>query len=305
MSVELETSYRYCETLARRSASSFYGSFWLLPREKRRAMCVLYAFSRLTDDLGDCDRETSARRESLRAWQSEFERAMQGEGNETLWPALRQIVEQYHIDLADLRDIVSGVAMDLEPCRYETFEQLQVYCRHVASAVGLACLAIWGYGNPAALKLAGPCGVAMQLTNILRDLREDARRDRLYLPLEDLRRFGYSFDDLSEGRDNLAFRELMRFEIERVEQLFAASQPILGYLHGEGRRTCSLIIARYRAILREIKRHPDRVLRGRIRLPWHRKLAVLLRTLLTRSPAIVISRADAIATANRCGAPGD
>jgi phytoene synthase len=299
MNVELETSYRYCETLARRSASSFYGSFWFLPRAKRRAMCVLYAFSRLTDDLGDCDREISAKREALRDWQAEFERALQGEENATLWPALRHVVEQYNLSPTDLRDIVSGVAMDLEPCRYETFEQLQVYCHRVASAVGLACLAIWGYRDPAALELARPCGVAMQLTNILRDLREDARRDRLYLPLEDLRRFGYSFRELSEGRDNRAFRELMRFEIERVEQLFAASQPILGYLQDDGQRTCSLIIARYRAILAEIKRHPDRVFLGRVRLPWHRKLTVLLHSMFTRLPA------DASAATNRCGVAGD
>jgi phytoene synthase len=299
MNVELETSYRFCETLARRSASSFYGSFWLLPRAKRRAMCVLYAFSRLTDDLGDCDREIAAKREALRDWQTEFERALLGEGNATLWPALRHVVEQFNLNPTDLRNIIRGVAMDLEPCRYETFEQLQVYCHHVATAVGLACLAIWGCRDSAALELARPCGVAMQLTNILRDLREDARRDRLYLPLEDLRRFGYSIGELSEGLDNRAYRELMRFEIKRVEQLFAASQPILGYLQGEGRRSCSLIIARYRAILEEIKRQPGRVLLGRVRLPWHRKLAVLLQSMLIRSPA------GAVAATDRCGAPGD
>jgi 15-cis-phytoene synthase len=283
MSVDLKSSYRYCQELSRRSTSSFYWSFWLLPRSKRLAMCALYSFSRLTDDLGDSDDTVSLRRSALENWRASLERAMKGDEQGWLWPALRDSVERFQIDPAYLQQVIDGVAMDLEPCRYETFEQLQPYCHRVASAVGLACLAIWGYSDSRAIELAMPCGVAMQLTNILRDLKEDADRDRLYLPMEDLRRFGYRWEDLREGRANSAFEQLVQFEIARNEAFFADAETILDCLTTEGRRACALMLGHYHALLVKIKNQPNEILRRRIRLSWRQKMRVLLRALLSNS----------------------
>lgn len=275
----LDRSYRHCRQIARRAASSFYWSFWLLPGEKRRGMMALYAFARIADDLGDSDDPVAVRRQRLDQWRAAFEMSLRGQFEGLLWPALHHTLQRFAIPPEDLFALLDGVAMDLEPCRYEQFEHLRQYCLRVASAVGLACVRIWGYHDAQALNLAAPCGVAMQLTNILRDLGEDAARGRVYLPMEDLVRFGYGIDELRAGVVNDRFRDLLEFEIERTRALFDESQPIVRYLRPDGRRACRFITATYRGLLDEIQHRPTDLFRRRVGLPGHKKAALVLRTL--------------------------
>jgi 15-cis-phytoene synthase len=280
MNAELSASYAHCQRIARRSASSFYYSFLLLPKRKRWAMCALYAFLRHTDDLGDSAQPADFRRRALQAWRRSLARAVEGHYDDPLLPALAETVASYHIPLEYLTATIDGVEMDLDRSRYATFEQLEHYCQLVASMVGLACLRIWGCDSPAAERPARRLGVAFQMTNILRDLCEDAARDRVYLPMEDLDRFGYTADDLRRGVRDERFRRLMRFEIERTEQLFAEGAELHRWLEPEGRRVLGSMMAVYRALLAEIKRLDGDVLTRRVRLSRWRKMRIATRWLL-------------------------
>ncbi len=191
----VEASYAFCRRLARRSGSNFYPCFLLLGREKRRGMDALYAFMRHTDDLGDNEEPPDARRKALSHWRLSLDETLRSEGvpiNHPLMPALADTVRRFQIPRQCLCDVVDGVEMDLQGRQYETFEDLAVYCRRVASAVGIACVHVWGFRDERALEPADKCGLAFQLTNILRDLKEDADHGRVYLPLEDFRAAGYS-----------------------------------------------------------------------------------------------------------------
>jgi len=282
MNGSLEKSYRYCQQQSRGSASSFYWSFRLLPVVKRKAMCALYAYSRHTDDLGDSDEPSESRRQALTDWRSSLERALAGQCDGLLWPALVDATTRYRIPHEYLFAILDGVAMDIDPCRYESFDDLRRYCYHVASAVGLACIHIWGFHDRRACALAEECGVALQMTNILRDLEEDAKQGRVYLPQQDLQRFGYSEQELKRGVVDARFRKLMRFEIDRTEQLFFKAEPILQYLHVDGRRACAAMLATYRGLLGEIRRRDGDVFGRKVRLPKWRKLALFVAALANR-----------------------
>ena len=190
----IDQSYRYCARVARSRARNFYYCFVLLSSQQRNAMCAIYAFMRHCDDLSD---EPGATRAALDAWRIEMEEVLAGNpGNHPLWPAFRHTVRRFGIPHQYLREMIEGVSSDLEPRRLETFDELYRYCYQVASVVGLTMIHIFGFDTPSALPLAEKCGVAFQLTNILRDLREDAGRGRIYLPAEDLRRFGVPEDDI-------------------------------------------------------------------------------------------------------------
>jgi phytoene synthase len=277
---DVQTSYRHCHEIARRSASSFYWSFRWLPHDKRRAMWALYAFSRLTDDLGDSRDSADRRRAALTRWHTSLQRAFDGQFDHPIWPALMDAVRRYDIPRQHLLAIVEGVSRDIEPARYETFAELRRYCYLVASAVGLACIHIWGFRDPRACTLADHCGVALQLTNILRDLKEDAMRGRVYLPLEDLRRFRYSEDELRRGVMDARYRALMDYQIKRAAGLFDESGAILDLLHEDGRTTCAAMLATYRQLLAEIQRRGGDVFTRPVRLSQFQKLKIGWQTLL-------------------------
>jgi 15-cis-phytoene synthase len=282
---ELAASYVECQRVARRSASSFYYSFLLLPKRKRRAMCVLYAFLRRTDDLGDNLDSVPERRAALEAWRHSLARAVRGSYDDPLLPAVADVIEEFQVPPEYLTAVIDGVEMDLEPCRYDTFEQLETYCYRVASVVGLACLRIWGCANSEAQRPARQCGLAFQMTNILRDLKEDVARDRIYFPQQDLERFGYTADELRAGVGNEPFRSLMRFEIDRTEKLYAEAADLEPWLDADGRRVFGSMMAVYRALLAEIKRLDGDVLSRRVRLSRWRKMRIATRWLLVRSRA--------------------
>ena len=287
MSGALASSYETCRRVARRSARNFYYSFLVLPREKRRAMCALYAFSRQTDDLSDNRRAVDERRAALGAWRRSLDRSLNGVFDAPIFPALADTVERYQLPPRYLHELIDGVEMDLDRTEYETFEELSGYCYKVASVVGLCCIHIWGFNDERAFEPAVKCGIALQLTNILRDLKEDAAAGRIYLPQEDLRRFGYPADDLRRGVLDRRFRELMRFEVERAEGLYAEAAELDRWLSPDGRAVFGAMTTIYRGLLEEIKRADGDVFERRIRLTTWRKLRIAGRWLLSNPPHAV------------------
>ncbi|HVU89742.1 MAG TPA: phytoene/squalene synthase family protein [Pirellulales bacterium] len=283
MTADLASSYAHCQSIARRAAGNFYYSFLVLPRAKRRAMCALYTFLRATDDLGDSDRPLEERRDALAAWRRELTGALAGASDSPIWPALVHTIESHDIPHEYLYDCITGVEMDLDGREYETFTDLENYCYHVASVVGLACIHIWGFNDPAALEPARRLGVAFQLTNILRDLKEDAERGRLYLPREDLRRFGYTPEQLAAGEQDSSFRELMDFQLARAEEYYRAGAALEPLLSRDSRAALRAMTSIYRGLLREIKRRDGDVFTTRVRLsPW-RKAWIAATSLVGRS----------------------
>ena len=201
--VTVEQSYQYCVQVARSRAKNFYYSFVLLSAQQRKAMCAIYAFMRYCDDLSD---EPGASRAAVDRWRADMEEALQGRfADHPLWPAFHHTVRRFGIPHEYFRQMIDGISSDLEPRRLETFDELYRYCYQVASVVGLTIIHIFGFDTRSALPLAEKCGVAFQLTNILRDIREDAERGRIYLPAEDLRRFGVTEEDLRSGNRSPRF----------------------------------------------------------------------------------------------------
>lgn len=282
---QLNHSYACCSRVARRTARNFYYSFLVLPRAKRQAMCALYAFLRHTDDLGDCDAPLEARRVQLAAWRQSFAAALDAGGASEIeiLPAVVDTVARFQIPREYLFAAIDGVEMDLSHQTYETFAALEEYCYKVASVVGLACIHIWGFRDRAAIEPACQLGVAFQLTNILRDLKEDAARGRVYLPQEDLRRFHYTSDDLACGVRDERFTALMAYEIARAESLYERGATVEPLLARDSRAAFRAMFGIYRGLLGEIKLRDGDVFSQRVRLSTWRKVRIAAGSLLTRS----------------------
>jgi phytoene synthase len=280
---DLVAAYSQCQRLARRAASNFYFSFLLLPRQKRRSMCALYAYLRQVDDLGDDEsRDIASRRQSLAEMRNRLDAALNGNATDPVLLALADTASRYRIPREYLTAVIDGVEMDLAGKCYETFAELEEYCYRVASAVGLACIHIWGFRGPQALEPARRCGIAFQLINILRDLREDSRRGRIYLPHEDLRKFHYTAEELNRCEANDRFTELMRFEIDRAQRYFDSAPQLEPLLEPDGRRVLRAMGAAYHRLLEKIQRRPADVLQRRIRLRTWEKLRIAAGALLAR-----------------------
>jgi 15-cis-phytoene synthase len=274
----LNESYAFCERVARREARNFYYSFLLLPPEQRRAMCAIYAFMRYCDDLSDgegvADRATAIAR-----WRDDLEAALAGRAPEhVLWPAFTDAVVRYRIPHQYFFDMIEGVSSDLEPRSLGTFAELYAYCYHVASVVGLTIIHIFGFESPDALKLAEKCGIAFQLTNILRDVREDAEKQRIYLPREDLDRFGVKPDELRAPQISNALRDLLAFEARRARQYYEEAAPLTGMIHPRSRPSLRALIGIYSRLLDRIAASGYRVTERRIRVPAREKIWILLRS---------------------------
>jgi phytoene synthase len=275
---DVARSYRYSRRVARTRARNFYYSFVLLSRPQRDAMCAMYAFMRYCDDLSD---EPGATRAAIDRWRADLDQALAGRfSGHPVWPAFHHAVRRFAIPHEYFREMIDGVASDLEPRRIETFDELHRYCYQVASVVGLTTVHIFGFDSPAALPLAEKCGVAFQLTNILRDIREDAGLGRVYLPAEDLRRFGVTEEDLRAGQRSPAFLELMRFEAARARACYDESRPLLELVSPRSRPSLWALIEIYSRLLDRIERSGYDVFARRIRLPAREKAAIVLRALL-------------------------
>jgi phytoene synthase len=282
MAFALAESVAYCKSLARRTAGNFYYSFLTLPAREHADMCVLYAFMRHSDDLGDDASKPAAERAVLLdAWHTSLTRALDEQQFEhPIFPALAELVDRRRIPREYLFAVIEGVRIDLAPARFETFSELNHYCYHVAGAVGLCCIHVWGFHDERAIEPAIDCGTAFQLTNILRDLGEDARVGRIYLPREDLRRFGYTPTDLAAGCRDDRFRALMQFETERARDYYRQADRLFDYLDPPGKPVLAAMLRIYGGLLDRIERRPDDVFTRRIRLPAWRKLWISLDTML-------------------------
>jgi 15-cis-phytoene synthase len=274
----LEESFAHCRAVAKTRAKNFYYSFILLPEEKKNAMCAMYAFMRYCDDLSD---EPGANRSAIDRWRQALNEALAGrpDSNPT-WPAFLDTVDRYTIPREYFHEMIEGVASDLETRHIETFDELYQYCYRVASVVGLTTIHIFGFTSPDALLLAEKCGIAFQLTNILRDVREDAALGRVYLPAEDLARFGVTFDDLKNANRSERFGRLMGFEMERARDFYRQSAPLVGMVQPDSHRSLWALIAIYSRLLEHIAASPYDVLRRRISLSAGEKLWIVLRAVV-------------------------
>jgi len=216
------------KNISKNSKSSFYYAFNLLPAAKRDAMNTVYAFCRKTDDIVDEDvMSQEMKSQTLTKWRSEFENALKGDSEYSLLNTLGTTIAQLNIPLDPFFNLIKGMEMDLNYNRYENFEDLRLYCFWVASTVGLMCIEIFGYKHKSAKDFAENLGIALQLTNILRDIKKDALKNRIYLPREDLRRFNYSEEELLTSVYNNNFVSLMRFEVERANIYFDKATRLL------------------------------------------------------------------------------
>lgn len=278
--MDLQASYAWCQQFSRRAASNFYYAFYLLPRPKRQSMCALYAFLRHADDLGDSQRPVGERRASLVELRTSLRRALDGQFDGPMYPALADTARRHAIPQDYLFDAIDGVEMDLDNRGFETFDELEVYCYRVASVVGMACVHIWGFRSQAALEPARQCGLAFQLTNILRDLKEDAQNGRIYLPREDLLRCNYSAEDLRRGVSDERFEALMQLQIGRAERLYDAAAGLAAHLYWDGRRVLHCMLATYRGLLDQIKRRRIDVFRHRVHLSLWDKCSITARSIV-------------------------
>jgi len=272
---QVEESYAYCREVARSRAKNFYYSFLLLGREQRNAMCAIYAFMRYCDDLSD---EPGARADPIDRWRAALAAALEGRfDSHPVWPAFHDAVQRYQIPHQYFFEMIEGVSSDLEPRTFPSFKELYRYCYKVASVVGLTIIHIFGFGSPQALLLAEKCGIAFQLTNILRDLKEDAERGRTYLPMEDLKRFGVSPEEIRAGRVTPAFTELMRFETARARSYYGESGPLVGLVDRRSRSSLWALITIYSRLLHRIEESNYDVFSRRVALSSVEKTGIAVR----------------------------
>ena len=271
----VQESYKYCREVARTRAKNFYFSFVMLPPEQRDAMCAVYSFMRYCDDLSD---EPGATQSGMDRWALTLKDALAGHPNEhPVWLAFLDAVERYKIPHQYFHSMIEGVASDLKPVHIATFEDLYQYCYRVASVVGLTTIHIFGFTSPEAVPLAEKCGIAFQLTNILRDIKEDSELGRTYIPEEDLVRFGVTAADLKSGARTDAFGRLMDFELERARNYYKESEPLLGMIQPKTRRSLWTLITIYSRLLQRIADAKFDVLNRRISLSLPEKLWIMFR----------------------------
>jgi phytoene synthase len=275
------TPEAYCQQKSAASGSSFYYSFLFLPAERRRAITALYAFCREVDDVVDECVDPQVARTKLAWWRLEIGKLFEGTPNHPVTRALAPYLNEFEIKKEHLNEIIDGMEMDLTQTRYLDFAGLERYCYHVAGAVGLLAAGIFGYTNPRTLDYAKCLGTAFQLTNIIRDVGEDARKNRIYLPMDELKRFGVPAADLLQARYSEGFVELMRFQAARADDYY---RKAFDALPAEDRRTqrAGLIMAAiYRTTLSEIEQEGFKVLTQRTSLTPLRKLWLAWKTWLS------------------------
>jgi 15-cis-phytoene synthase len=271
----LHEAYDYCQALTKREAKNFYYGFMLLPNGQRRAIYSAYAFARQCDDIVDEDLPRGEATWRLREFRRSFEAALDGRPDGLVLQALPHTITKYGVATQHFFDLIDGCEMDLVNTRYETFEQLESYCQHVAASVGLISIEIFGHdGGDKARNYACDLGTALQLTNILRDIQEDSDRGRVYLPQEEVEWFGYSEEELLAGSVSREFRRLMIYQADRARQYFERGRKLLPYLPTRARACVGAMAGIYSTILSDIERDPGVVFRQRVSLGTGHKLAL-------------------------------
>jgi phytoene synthase len=296
--LQLRAAYSVCRHIARSAAKNFYYGFLVLPARKRNALSAVYAFMRRADDISDdpfvpCEQ----RRQKLAEWINGLRRVVAGERtDDPVLMALADTQKTFNVPLDLLEKLVQGTAMDLPsqaegqssaaptdaPVHYETFDQLYDYCYHVASVVGLVCIRIFGYRDPRAEKLAEQTGVAFQLTNIIRDVKEDSQLGRVYLPQEDLRRFGVQASALTNGNAAVAFRPVLEFEAQRARDLYRSSEELLPLIDDDSQPALWTLVEVYRRLLERIAARGYDVFSERVKLSTAEKVGILAKGFVRR-----------------------
>ena len=272
------TPEEYCQQKAASSGSSFYYSFMFLPPNRRRAITALYAFCREVDDVVDECQDLQIASTKLAWWRQEVAKLYAGKPEHPVTQALVPVIAEFSVPQEQLLEIIDGMEMDLQQSRYLDFKALSLYCYRVASVVGLLAAEIFGYQDRKTLKYAHDLGMAFQLTNIIRDVGEDARRGRVYLPMDELKRFEVPVADILNARHSDNFRKLMEFQIERAEQFYAQAMSMLPAVDRKTQRPGLVMAAIYRTLLEEIKNDGCLVLNQRTSLTPIRKLWIAWRT---------------------------
>jgi len=295
-------AYSVCRGITRAAAKNFYYAFLVLPRRKREALCAVYAFMRRCDDIADdAGLPAIERRQKLDAWLDALHLAQQGHPtDDPILLALTDAQRRYTIPAGLLDELALGTAMDVEgviedetsvgarpavsglTVEYQSFDELRKYCYRVASVVGLVCIHIFGYRDPAAEGLAERCGLAFQLTNIIRDVKEDAALGRVYLPKEDLAQFGLSAADLLGEPDPERLRGLLSLEADRAREFYRAGEELIPYISEDSQPGLWVLINVYRALLEKIAERQYAVLSGRINLTSWEKSKILGKGFLRR-----------------------
>jgi phytoene synthase len=266
------TPDQYCQEKAAASGSSFYYSFLFLPKEKRRAITALYAFCREVDDVVDECSDEQVARTTLNWWRGQVAEIYGGKPQHPVALALVPIVKLFNLAQEHLLEIIDGMEMDLDQPRYSDFKSLQLYCYRVASVVGLLSVEIFGYSDRQTLKYAHDLGIAFQLTNIIRDVGEDARRNRIYLPMDEMKQFNVTAADILNSVESENFQKLMAFQIERAQRFYQQALAQLPDTDRKNQRTGLIMAAIYRATLDEVVASGCHVLKERISLTPLRKL---------------------------------
>ena len=282
MSRELDP-HDYCQQKAAASGSSFYYSFLFLPLERRRAITALYAFCREVDDVVDETKDAAVARTKLAWWRQEIANVYHGRPQHPVARALAEVVGPYALPENQLQEVIDGMAMDLEYNMYPDFDALRVYCHRVAGVVGTLAARIFGYVDARTLDYAEDLGLAFQLTNIIRDVGEDARRNRIYLPLHEMAQYGVSSEDLAHARETENFRKLMDFQIARANAYYDQALGKLPPTDRRAQRPGLVMAAIYRTLLREIQADGSHVLTRRTSLTPLRKLWIAWKTWLRTS----------------------
>ncbi|PYU24052.1 MAG: squalene synthase HpnC [Acidobacteria bacterium] len=281
----IDRSYERCRSVARNAASNFYYAFYMLPRPKRDALCAIYAFMRLVDDISDSPggsatqpSEYALKRAGLSRWRVLLDECVAGNtSGHAILPAFADAIKRYRIPSRYFHDLISGAEMDLLETRYATFGALQEYCYRVAGTVGLTCLHVFGFQDPHATELAEHLGIAFQLTNILRDVRPDLALGRVYIPAEDFARFGCGMAELERGVVTPSVRELLRFEAERAWRFYREGTRLIGKVDADSKAALWALVRIYSSLLARIEERDFDVFSARVRLSAPEKAGILLR----------------------------
>ena len=291
---QLTMAYSVCKGITRVAAKNFYYAFMVLPRRKREALCAVYAFMRRCDDITDeASLSLPERRQKLDAWLDALHRAQQGQPtDDAILLALTDAQRRYSIPAGLLDELAHGTAMDLEEggtpsgagnlIQYRTFEDLQLYCYRVASVVGLVCIHVFGYRDPAAEPLAERCGLAFQLTNIIRDVKEDAALGRIYLPEEDLAKFNLATADLLNSPDAARVRPLLAFEADRAREFYTSGEELIPYISEDSQPALWVLVTIYRRLLERIAEKQYDVFTAKVTLSRWEKLKILAKGFVKR-----------------------
>jgi phytoene synthase len=276
---ELRASERYCEQMARREAANFYWGFIALPRHQRTAIYALYDFARQVDDDADIN-GSEGRLERLQHHRRRLQHARPGDSTDPVMSVLAIAMARYAIPTSELEMLIDGVEMDLTTTRYASWDELRAYCRLVASVVGRMCVRIFGFSDSRALERADELGVALQLINILRDVREDAARGRIYVPLDELHRFGISQGEIIEGASPRGWPDFVAFQAERARRYHTSGLRVTELIPTQPAICVRTMAGMYRRILEQIESDPWMPLRRRASLSKAAKLAVMARAWL-------------------------